>query len=252
VIVLDVGNSSVKWATENNGVLEGVGRFYYRDEGFTRSASRAWEGLPAPRVFAVANVAGTGIEREISEWAGQVWDTTPCYIRATNQAAGVINAYREPGTLGADRWAAIVAARHDTENPVCVIDCGTAITLDVVDATGRHLGGLIAPGLAMMRRSLAQETVAIGPVPDAVDGLPSIFSRNTAEGVNSGIMYMAGALIDRVIGEAAAGCGGNLEAVITGGDAEKLLPMLRCMPRYDRHLVLKGIALIAREMLCGT
>jgi type III pantothenate kinase len=252
VIVLDVGNSSVKWATENNGVLEGVGRFYYRDEGFTRSASRAWEGLPAPRVFAVANVAGTGIEREISEWAGQVWDTTPCYIRATNQAAGVINAYREPGTLGADRWAAIVAARHDTENPVCVIDCGTAITLDVVDATGRHLGGLIAPGLAMMRRSLAQETVAIGPLPDAVDELPSIFSRNTAEGVNSGIMYMAGALIDRVIGEAAAGCGGNLEAVITGGDAEKLLPMLRCMPRYDRHLVLKGIALIAREMLCGT
>jgi type III pantothenate kinase len=252
VIVLDVGNSSVKWATENNGVLEGVGRFYYRDEGFTRSASRAWEGLPAPRVFAVANVAGTGIEREISEWAGQVWDTTPCYIRATNQAAGVINAYREPGTLGADRWAAIVAARHDTENPVCVIDCGTAITLDVVDATGRHLGGLIAPGLAMMRRSLAQETVAIGPLPDAVDELPSIFSRNTVEGVNSGIMYMAGALIDRVIGEAAAGCGGNLEAVITGGDAEKLLPMLRCMPRYDRHLVLKGIALIAREMLCGT
>ena len=252
MIVLDVGNSSVKWATENNGVLDGIGRFYYRDEGFTRSASRAWEGLPAPRVLAVANVAGTGMEREISEWAGQVWDTAPCYIRATNQAAGVTNAYREPGTLGADRWAAIVAAHHDTEKPVCVIDCGTAITLDVVDATGRHLGGLIAPGLAMMRRSLAQETVAIGPVPDAVDGLPSIFSRNTTEGVNSGVMYMAGALIDRVIGEAAAGCGRNLEVVITGGDAEILLPLLRCTPRYDRHLVLKGIALIAREMLCGT
>lgn len=85
-----------------------------------------------------------------------------------------------------------------------------------------------------------------------MDGLPSIFSRNTTEGVNSGVMYMAGALIDRVIGEAAAGCGRNLEVVITGGDAEILLPLLRCTPRYDRHLVLKGIALIAREMLCGT
>ena len=101
MIVLDVGNSSVKWATESNGVLEGVGRFYYRDEGFTRSASRAWEGLPAPRVLAVANVAGTGMEREISEWAGQVWDTAPCYIRATNQAVGVASRSDESPLLNA-------------------------------------------------------------------------------------------------------------------------------------------------------
>jgi type III pantothenate kinase len=252
VIVLDVGNSSVKWAIEKNGVLEVGGRFYYRDEGFSRSASRAWEGLPAPRVIAVANVAGAGMEHEISEWAGKIWETAPCYIRATKQAAGVTNAYREPGTLGADRWAAIVAARHDTENPVCVIDCGTAITLDVVDAAGRHLGGLIAPGLAMMRRSLVQETNAIGSMPDGADGLQSLFSRSTIEGVSSGIMHMAGALIDRVTGEAAVGYGCNLEAVITGGDAEKLLPLLLRTPRYDRHLVLKGIAILAREMLCGT
>jgi type III pantothenate kinase len=252
VIVLDVGNSSVKWATENNGVLEGVGRFSYRDKGFSHSASRAWQGLPAPRVLAVANVAGAGIEHEISEWAGTVWGTAPCYIRATKQAAGVTNAYQEPGALGADRWAAIVAAHHGSENPVCVIDCGTAITLDVVDAAGKHLGGLIAPGLAMMRRSLVQETAAIGPIPDSADGLQSLFSRNTIDGVNSGVMHMAGALIDRVAGEAAAGCGRNLEAVITGGDAEILSPLLRCTPRYDRHLVLKGIALLAREMLCGT
>ena len=252
MIVLDVGNASVKWATGNNGVLEGGGRFYYRDEGFSRSASRAFEGLAAPRVLAVANVAGAGMEREIFEWAGTVWDTVPCFIRATNQAAGVTNAYREPGALGADRWAAIVAAHHETENPVCVIDCGTAITLDVVDAAGRHLGGLIAPGLAMMRRSLVKETAAIGPIPDGADGLPPLFSRNTTEGVNNGVMHMAGALIDRVTEEAAAGCGRNLEAVITGGDAERLLPLLRRTPRYDRHLVLKGIALIAREMLCGT
>ncbi len=252
MILLDVGNSSVKWATEKNGVLEGGGRFYYRDEGFSRSASRAWEGLPAPRALAVASVTDAGMEHEISEWAGTVWETTPCYIRASIQAAGVTNAYREPGTLGADRWAAIVAAHHDTENPVCVIDCGTAITLDVVDAAGNHQGGLIAPGLAMMRRSLVQETAAIGPVLDGAHGLPSLFSRNTTEGVNSGVMYMAGALIDRVIEGAAAGYGRTLEAVITGGDAEILLPILRSSPRYDRYLVLKGVAILAREMLCGT
>ena len=251
MIVLDVGNSSVKWATDKNGVLEGGGRFFYRDEGFSRAASRAWEGLPAPRVFAVASVAGAVMEREISAWAGKVWDTVPCFIRATNQAAGVTNAYLEPGALGADRWAAIVAAHHGADNPVCIIDCGTAITLDLVDAAGNHQGGLIAPGLAMMRRSLVQETAAIGSLPDWADGLPSLFSGNTREGVNSGIMHMAGALIDRVIEEAVAGYDRNLEAVITGGDAEILLPLLRHTPRYDRDLVLKGVAMLARETLCG-
>jgi type III pantothenate kinase len=252
MMLLDVGNSSVKWATERDGVLEGRGRFFHHDEGFSRSASRAWEGLPAPRVLAVANVAGAGMEREIAEWAEKAWNTTPCYIRVTKQAAGVTNAYREPDALGADRWAAIVAAHHATENPVCIIDCGTAITLDVVDAAGIHQGGLIAPGLDMMRRSLAKETAAIGSVPAAAGGRRLLFARNTIDGVNSGVMHMAGALIDRVIGEAADGYGGNLDAVITGGDAERMLPLLRHPPRYDRDLVLKGVAILAREVLCGT
>ena len=69
MMLLDVGNSSVKWATDKDGVLETGGRFYYRDAGFSRSASRAWEALPAPRFFAVASVAGNGVEREISAWA---------------------------------------------------------------------------------------------------------------------------------------------------------------------------------------
>jgi type III pantothenate kinase len=103
-----------------------------------------------------------------------------------------------------------------------------------------------------MRRSLAKETAAIGSVPAEAGGTQSLFARNTIDGVNSGVMHMAGALIDRVIGEAADGYGGNLDAVITGGDAERMLPLLRHPPRYDRDLVLKGVAILAREVLCGT
>jgi type III pantothenate kinase len=252
MMLLDVGNSSVKWATERDGVMGGGGRFYYRDAGFSGSASRVWGGLPAPLVLAVACVAGAGLEREISEWAERVWDVTPCFIRVARQAAGVTNAYRKPDALGVDRWAAIVAAHHGTENPVCVIDCGTAITLDVVDAAGIHQGGLIAPGLDMMRASLVRETAAVGPLPADAGGPQSLLARNTADGVNSGVMFMAGALIDRVVGEAAASYGRNLEAVITGGDAERIRPLLHHPLRYDRDLVLKGVALLARDQLCGT
>jgi type III pantothenate kinase len=250
MMLLDVGNSSVKWASENNGLLERGGRFYYRDEGFSHAAGRAWEGFPAPRVLAVASVAGAAMEHEISDWSERTWSTTPFYIRVVRQAAGVTNAYREADALGVDRWAAIIAAHHDSGNPVCVIDCGTAITLDIVDAAGNHQGGLIAPGLDMMKSSLVKGAAAIGPLP-AQAGTLSLLSRNTIDGVNSGIMHMAGALIDRVTGESAADYDGNLDVVITGGDAERILPLLRCTPRYDQDLVLRGIAILAREILCG-
>jgi type III pantothenate kinase len=250
-MLLDVGNSAVKWATEKDGRLEAVGRFYYRDAGFSRAAERAWQDLAAPAFLAVASVAGSDVECELSAWTGKAWGVAPCYIRASKQAAGVTNGYAEAEALGADRWAAIIAARHATEKPVCVIDCGTAITLDVVDANGGHQGGLIAPGLEMMRRSLVQETAAIGPLSVEAGGPPPLLCRNTTDAVNSGVMRMAGALVDRLI-EDAFGCyGPDLEAVITGGDAGRLLPLLRRPPRHDRNLVLRGIAILARETRCG-
>ncbi len=120
-----------------------------------------------------------------------------------------------------------------------------------MDAAGIHQGGLIAPGLDMMRRSLAQDTAAIGALSGKADETQSLLGRSTIDGVNCGVMRMASALIDWVAGEVAAGYGGKLEAVITGGDAERLLPLLRRALHHDPDLVLKGVAILAREMLCG-
>ena len=252
-MLLDVGNSAVKWATEEDGVLRDRGRFYYRGTGFSRSADRAWKGLPAPRSLAGASVAGEEVEREISAWTGRSWGVEPCFVHASKQASGVTNGYWwEPESLGADRWAAMVAARHDTGHPVCIIDCGTAITLDVVDADGSHQGGLIAPGIDLMKDSLAKETAAIDLLPRETAGISAPFARSTKDGVNSGVMQMAGALIDRMMDEVFAAYGRDLQAVITGGDAGRILPLLRYSPRYDPDLVLKGVAILAREMLCGT
>lgn len=249
-MLLDVGNSAIKWATEKDGVLEAGGRLYYRDAGFSREAEQSWRDLPRPALLAVASVAGGDVESEISAWTDRVWGVSPCYLRASKQAGGVTNGYVEPETLGADRWAAIIAAYHVSAKPVCVIDCGTAITLDVVDVDGIHRGGLIAPGLDMMRRSLLKGTSAIGSLAVEVRNMSPLLARNTTGGVHNGTMRMAGALIDRVIEEAATAYGGDLEAVITGGDAARLQPLLRCSPHYDPDLVLKGVAILARETLC--
>ncbi len=252
MMLLDVGNSSVKWAVEEQGGLTCRGYFLRRNRDFGELANAAWGHLPVPDAIAVANVAGPAMQREINDWVAARWQLSPRYIRVGAAAAGVVNAYTDPGKLGVDRWAALVAARHASPGPVCIIDCGTAITIDALAASGRHLGGMIAPGLEMMRQDLSTDTSDIGSRTGAKSTDITLFAQDTAEAVNNGVSYMASAMIDRVVADIVAELGGQTEILITGGDAAHLLPLLGWQPRHDPDLVLKGIAILAAEEACVT
>lgn len=252
MMLLDVGNSAVKWAVEENGRYTCRGFFLRRNRGFAELADAAWGQLPVPDRIAVANVAGPGLQREINDWAAARWQLSPCYIRVDEAVAGVVNAYADPGRLGVDRWAALVAGRQATRGPLCIIDCGTAITIDALAASGRHLGGLIAPGLEMMRQSLSAETSDIGPLPGVQGAGIGWLAQDTTQAVNNGISYMAVAMIDRVLADMVTELGEQTEMLITGGDAGRILPLLGWQPRHDPDLVLKGIAILAREEACVT
>ena len=252
MMLLDVGNSTVKWALQKNGVLENGGQFFHPGEEFPGLAAREWGGLPDPAAIAVANVAGAGMEHTITGWTQAHWHITPCYIRVSDKAAGVTNGYAEPGDLGVDRWAAIVAAHNERDGSVCIIDCGTAITVDVVAASGAHRGGLIAPGIEMMKRSLLKDTSGIR-LKRVEDSQPApLLARGTVDAVNSGAITMASAMIDRVMTDIVAECGENIEFLMTGGDAGRILSLLGRQPRHDPDLVLKGVAILARETPCAT
>jgi len=83
-------------------------------------------------------------------------------VEGTGTLLGVINAYATPNILGIDRWLAAVEAYHCASGTACaVFDLGTAITMDVVDASGQHLGGYIVPGLSLMRESLLKNTAKV-------------------------------------------------------------------------------------------
>jgi len=252
MMLLDVGNTSVKWAVEGNGRFVCRGYFLRRNRDFGELANAAWGHLPVPDGVAVANVAGPALQREINDWVAAHWQLSPCYIRVDEAASGVINAYTEPDRLGVDRWAALVAARNATPGPACIIDCGTAITIDALDANGRHQGGIIAPGLDMMKRALLADTSDIGSRPGARCPGVTLLAQGTAEAVNNGVSYMAGAMIDRVVADIVAELGERTEILITGGDASRILPLLGWQPRHDPELVLKGIAILAREEACAT
>jgi acetyl-CoA C-acetyltransferase len=101
---------------------------------------------------------------------------------ASAERAGVINRYQQPERLGADRWAALIAARHRQAGPQLVVSAGTALTADMLDAQGVFLGGIIAPGLRLMQQSLAAGTAGLPLSP----GQYAEWPRDTAEAIATG------------------------------------------------------------------
>ena len=245
MLLLDVGNTSVKWGVCNAGSIEESDCFMHRGNDVQALADQSWSKLQTPASVFIANVGGAQLQQQLCRWIGARWDITPVFLKTTAAACGVSNAYKIPENLGVDRWAALVAAHHDVAGASCVIDCGTAITLDLLDATGRHRGGMILPGTGMLQQLLLKNT-AINSEARPFQAA-SLFSAGTEDAVNSGSLYMAAATIDRVVADMAAELDARLQLLITGGDAGRIQTLLACSARLDTELVLKGLAILAGE-----
>ncbi len=165
-------------------------------------------------------------------------------IFSSKKALGVTNAYAEPQTLGCDRWAAMLAAYHESKTSLLVVNLGTALTIDAIDAEGYHLGGLISPGIR-----LQQEAIYVGTNIDCIADISAfnsqeLFVASTTEGVVSGSINAISALIERAYQNRIKQDSGT-RCYLAGGDAEKIKDTLQCPCIIEPSLVLKGIALIA-------
>lgn len=245
ILLIDVGNTVLHWAICGDGEPGSGGHFMHRGDDLARLAEEAWTDLPAPGRVVIANVAGSSTGRALADRLRKRWGVEPEFVRASAKACGVTNAYMEPEKLGADRWAALVAVHHRYGGAACVVDCGTAITLDVLDAEGVHQGGLILPGIETMKRQLLKNTADINVAGKLRPA--QLLANATADAVNSGAVYLAVAAIDRVFIDLAAEYGESLQVLLTGGDAPVLLPLLTASAHHDPGLVLKGLAILAGE-----
>lgn len=244
-LLLDVGNTMLHWALCRDGRLGTGGCFRHCGEDLARLTGQAWAELSAPDRVVIANVAGDDTGRAIAGWLQQHWGVSPEFIRAGATAGGVTNAYTDPEKLGIDRWAALVAAHRHYSGTVCVVDCGTAITLDLVTGAGTHQGGLILPGIESMKQQLLQNSADINAAGDLRPA--RLLATATADAVNDGAVYIAVAAIDRIIADLGAAYGEALQVVLTGGDAPVLLSLLATPADHDPDLVLKGLAILAGE-----
>ena len=246
-ILVDIGNTRIKWAEVEDGRLANVGNAVHRDSRERVLASFA-AALPKRVTRAiVANVAGDAIGRDLSELMHIHSRITPEFVAVRAEQFGVRCAYDDPSRLGVDRWIAVLAAHHLAPGAACVIDAGTAVTFDAVDARGQHLGGLILPGPRLLASALDRNTNAIG-VTQAPGARPSgldLLGKSTNAAVGNGAMLALTGALERAIAAVQGSLEERPKVYLTGGDADALHGWLESDVDMRRDLVLEGLALFS-------
>lgn len=227
VLDLDCGNSRTKWRCEKEqGVVS---------RGSVPNLKRT---LDRVRVSSVS-VSQESLRSEIYGTYG----IEPEFAKSTEALAGVTNSYSNPEELGVDRWLAMVAAWNRVRRSTMVVDAGTAITIDIVDDRGTHLGGYIVPGLESMRKSLAMNTVHVQVDGDSQEARNLGPGTNTVQAVHNGVLTMVVAWIDRVRSLAEEICSCVPTTFLVGGDNETLRDFLDYDCCTGDELVLDGLGL---------
>jgi type III pantothenate kinase len=249
-LLIDAGNSRLKWAQ-------------LRDKHLVHVQARAWPaGDPAPllrRMLRAAgkidaiylcNVAGLPVARALSAAARALKLPAPQLIRSARRSGTLRNGYDEPWRLGADRWVALLGAQaRYPQQALCLVSIGTALTIDFLDASGHHRGGLIIPGPELMNATLQARTAGIrrraqGGSEAAGRGF---FTRNTRQALSQGARHACAALIERALTGTSRQLGGQARLLLSGGGIEQVAPLLSVPFQRYAEPVLSGLAVIARQ-----
>jgi type III pantothenate kinase len=233
MLLLDVGNSRVKWAVYDGKKLRTPQAREHRG-----SPGPLLEHLELPLTDAVwvANVMGPDHEGPIADAIDAQCGARAQFARTRRDWSGLRVAYAEPERLGVDRWLAMAAVWIEEEKPFCVVNAGTALTFDEVRRAGRHAGGLIAPGLTTALNAVRASTRFAHAEPGAfTEGLGT----DTEACVRQGALYACAGLVEFAAREVLGA------KVLTGGDAETLRPHLGRGWTVRPHLVLEGLVAYA-------
>lgn len=236
ILELDLGNSRIKWrrlaAMGDELIAQGSVADLQELQGVLMEAAQ-------PSLVRFCSVRGDGAAEALCDWLQATWQLSPLQAQVIPACAGVSISYEHPARLGVDRWLAMIAAWQYCQAACVVVDAGTALTLDRLDAAGRHEGGYILPGRRLMAASLEQHTrIRLGPEREPALQL----GHDTDAAVRNGILASQVALLERLIEDSRERFPG-LRVLLTGGEAVSLA---ECLSGSDAEihpsLVLDGLA----------
>lgn len=251
ILAIDAGNTRIKWGYAavggSGGCADASG---WAQHGWLATAdaaqlSTALKGLPAPERIVVSNVAGPGVRDAIAR-SVMAWGVTPQWVAGQESQCGVKSGYADPAQLGPDRWAGLIAAwkLFGREGRACVVvNAGTTMTVDALSGDGVFLGGVIVPGIDLMRGALDAGTAQLRRQPGAFHYFPD----NTADAIMSGAIDALAGAIDRMRSHMAETGQGSPLIVLSGGAAPVIQPRLNVDAALVDNLVLEGLLEIAKQ-----
>ncbi|NHN36872.1 type III pantothenate kinase [Pseudomaricurvus alcaniphilus] len=262
LLEIDVGNTRLKWRLRSGGQVLGRGALVRRQHASPAALLATLQAALLPLLRGgrlqqvwVASVAAEEVSTALAAWAEQEFAVCAEFARVSASAGGVRVGYDDPARLGVDRWLAVLAAARRELDGVVVVDCGSAITVDILQGN-IHQGGYIVPGLQLMRAALFKDTARVKVAAwQPTDGAPG---RNTEAAVNGGLPLMVTGFVREVLArQAAAGWwqpGYRAGVLLTGGDGTLLQRQLQVAGDVDIYnlelvedLVLDGLQWSAKR-----
>jgi len=233
MLLIDLGNTRLKWAWWRDRRLQDGAAVLHRGRELGTELAQAWRDLPRPVAIHVASVARPELRDQLVAAIAARWSCPVHFAVSQAEQAGVHNGYHDPAQLGVDRWLAIIGAWRRVHGAVCVVDCGSALTLDILDHQGRHLGGVIAPGLRLMGDALTRGT----SLPALGGAVTATLGRDTQAAMAAGTLQALQGLVDRCRRQAPA----DARLLLTGGDAGVIAAGIDGPHELIPDLVLEGL-----------
>lgn len=255
-LLVDIGNCRLKWAVTHGGDdLDGPCGVIELKRDFPPDLAQ-FSPLDRPASIWASCVAPPAVRHALVEYARRKWSLEPVFIHAQKRQAGIVNGYSAAKTLGSDRWAALIAAcTLFPRQPVIVVDAGTAVTVDLLDGDGFFRGGVIFPGVRGMGAALHRYTENLAS--HQVDGAAAApaevnstaIATDTGSAIAGGTLLAVAGGIELAVARQRQSLQAQCRIIATGGDAERIVPLLTGAVEIVPQLVLRGLAIISRWSL---
>lgn len=244
ILLIDAGNTRIKWGAWSGAEWHAQGALPVADAA---ALGPLLAGL-GPIWIGISCVAGESVRGELTRLC-EAAGVMPFWLASDDARFGVTNRYTQPGTLGTDRYAMLIAAHHAGLAPCVVVGAGTAVTVDALTGEGEFPGGMILPGAGLMRLSLAGGTAALKMAEGEWASFPTGTAGAVATGIWTAIVSAVAAMRERLQRR----LGREAGVVLAGGDAAALLEFWNAEQPDDRvrvveNLVLEGLLWVARDL----
>lgn len=247
-LVLDIGHHRIKWALFDQSKIQLSGTF--KGQLNVAGFDQAWSKIAIPGLIMGCNVGGEAIAQQLNGWFQDHWNMTPHWLSVADGQYRLLSSYKDLSELGVDRWAAALGVMSLKCESAIIVDCGSAITVDSLDAGVFHANAIL-PGLMMQLSALA-DLVGTEREHTSLQKLKQHWpADSTEQGIINGVLVGVAAAIDYLIIKSQQQMMHQAVVYLTGGDAETIMPLLESEVKLVPNLVLQGLYFALEQSCVG-